>query len=80
MLRQKCFYRNDIETRWKPESKEKIELKFAISSKSYVTCRKYLYVMTSIKNLMSYSNSIVFIAFLKIFKLLSKCTKFHVNR
>ena len=30
MLRQKCSYRNDIETRKKPTSKEKIELKFAI--------------------------------------------------
>ena len=29
MLRQKCSYRNDIETRKKPNSKEKIELKFA---------------------------------------------------
>ena len=30
MLRQKCFYRNDIETGKKPKSKEKIELKFAV--------------------------------------------------
>ena len=30
MLRQKCSYRKDIETRKKPKSKEKIELKFAI--------------------------------------------------
>ena len=30
MLRQKCSYRNDIETRKKPKSKEKIKLKFAI--------------------------------------------------
>ena len=30
MLRQKCSYRNDIETHKKPKSKEKIELKFAI--------------------------------------------------
>ena len=29
MLRQNCSYRNDIETRKKPKSKEKIELKFA---------------------------------------------------
>ena len=33
MLRQKCFYRNDIETRKKRKSKEKIELKFAIYQK-----------------------------------------------
>ena len=30
MLRQKCSYKNEIETRKKPKSKEKIELKFAI--------------------------------------------------
>ena len=30
MLRQKCSYKNDIETSTKPESKEKIHLKFAI--------------------------------------------------
>ena len=30
MLKQRCSYRNDIETHKKPESKEKIELKFAI--------------------------------------------------
>ena len=30
MLRKKCSYRNDIETRKKPKSKEKIELKFEI--------------------------------------------------
>ena len=30
MLLEKCSYRKDIETRKKPESKEKIELKFAI--------------------------------------------------
>ena len=30
MLRQKCSYRNDIETHKKPKSKEKMELKFAI--------------------------------------------------
>ena len=30
MLRQKCSYRKDIETRKKPKSKEKIELKFAV--------------------------------------------------
>ena len=30
MLRQTCSYGNDIETRKKPESKEKIKLKFAI--------------------------------------------------
>ena len=30
MLRQKFSYRKDIETRKKPKSKEKIELKFAI--------------------------------------------------
>ena len=30
MLRQKCSYKNDIETRKIPKSKEKIELKFPI--------------------------------------------------
>ena len=30
MLRQKCFYKKDIETCQKPKSKEKIELNFAI--------------------------------------------------
>ena len=30
MLRQKCAYRKDIETRKKSRSKEKIKLKFAI--------------------------------------------------
>ena len=30
MLRQKCSYRNDIETRKKPNSKENIELNIAI--------------------------------------------------
>ena len=30
MLRQKCSFRNDIETCKKKESKEKIKLKFAI--------------------------------------------------
>ena len=30
MLRQKCSDKNEIETRKKPKSKEKIELKFAI--------------------------------------------------
>ena len=30
MLRQKCSYRKDIETRKKLKSKEKIELKFAM--------------------------------------------------
>ena len=30
MLRQKCSYRSDIETRKKLKSKEKTELKFAI--------------------------------------------------
>ena len=30
MLRQKCSYRNDIETRKNPKRKEKTELKFAI--------------------------------------------------
>ena len=30
MLRQKCSYRKDIETRKKTNSKEKIELKFEI--------------------------------------------------
>ena len=30
MLRQKYFYRKDNETRKKPKSKEKVELKFAI--------------------------------------------------
>ena len=30
MLRQKCSYRNDIETCKNTESKEKIKLKFAI--------------------------------------------------
>ena len=29
MLRQKCFYRNDVETWEKPKSTEKLELKFA---------------------------------------------------
>ena len=33
MLRQKCSYRNNIENRKKPESKEKKELKFAIRQK-----------------------------------------------
>ena len=33
MSRQKCPYKNDIETHKKPKSKEKIELKFAISQK-----------------------------------------------
>ena len=33
MLRQKCSYRNDIETLKKLESREKIELKFAIQQK-----------------------------------------------
>ena len=33
MLRQKCSYKNDIETCKKPRSKEKIELKFAIYQK-----------------------------------------------
>ena len=36
-------------------------------------------MMTSVKKFTSYSNSIVFIAFLKAFKLLSMCTKFQVN-
>ena len=31
MLRQNSSYRKDIKTHKKPESKEKIELKFAIS-------------------------------------------------
>ena len=30
MLGKKCSYTNDIETRKKPKSKEKIQLKFAI--------------------------------------------------
>ena len=30
MLRQTCSYKDEIETRKKPNSKEKIELKFAI--------------------------------------------------
>ena len=30
MLRQKCSYGKDVETRKKPKSKEKIELKFVI--------------------------------------------------
>ena len=30
MLRQKCPYKKDIETREKPKSKEKIELTFAV--------------------------------------------------
>ena len=30
MLRHKCDYKNDIETRKKPKSKDKIELMFAI--------------------------------------------------
>ena len=30
MLRQKCFYKSDIEPCKNPESKEKIELKLAI--------------------------------------------------
>ena len=30
MLRQKCSYKNDIETRKKLQSKEKKQLKFAI--------------------------------------------------
>ena len=30
MLKQKCSYKKDIETRQKPKSKEKIELKFSI--------------------------------------------------
>ena len=30
MLRQKCSYGKDIETRKKPKTKKKIELKFAI--------------------------------------------------
>ena len=30
MLRQKCSYRKDLDTREKLKSKEKIELKFAI--------------------------------------------------
>ena len=33
MLRQKCSYRNDIETCEKPKSKEKLELKFGIYQK-----------------------------------------------
>ena len=33
MFRQKCFYKNDIETRKKPKSKHKIQLKFAILPK-----------------------------------------------
>ena len=33
MSRQKCPYKNDIETHKKPKSKEKIELKFAIQQK-----------------------------------------------
>ena len=33
MLRQKCSYRNDIETRKKLNSNEKIELKFEIYQK-----------------------------------------------
>ena len=33
MLRQKRSYKNDIETRKKPKSKEKIQLKFAIEQK-----------------------------------------------
>ena len=28
MLRQKCSYKNDFETRKEPKSKEKIQLKF----------------------------------------------------
>ena len=35
MLRQKCSYRNDIETLRKPKSKEKKEIKVC---KSLVTC------------------------------------------
>ena len=30
MVKQRYFYRKDIETRKKPKSKEKIELKYAI--------------------------------------------------
>ena len=30
MLRQKCSYRKDIETRKKPKNKEKIKINFAI--------------------------------------------------
>ena len=30
MLRQKCCYKNDVETCKKPKIKEKLELKFAI--------------------------------------------------
>ena len=30
MLRKKCSYKKDIETRKKPKNKEKIELKFVI--------------------------------------------------
>ena len=30
MVREKCSYRKGIETRKKPKSKEKVELKFAI--------------------------------------------------
>ena len=33
MSRQKCPYKNDIETHKKPKSKEKTELKFAIQQK-----------------------------------------------
>ena len=33
MLRKKCSYRNDIETRKKSKKKEKIELKFLVQQK-----------------------------------------------
>ena len=37
MLRQKCLYRNDIETCKKPKNKEEMELKFPIQKKQVQT-------------------------------------------
>ena len=37
MLRQKCSYKNDIKTSKKPESKEKVELKFSVQQKPVKT-------------------------------------------
>ena len=35
MLRQNCSYKNDIETRKKQKSKEKIQVKFAMKMLTY---------------------------------------------
>ena len=63
MLRQKCSYKNDIETRKKPKLTEICNA--TKTNKSQVTSRKCLYMMTSVKNITSHSKS--FYCFLERF-------------